>query len=140
MDTPLPPHVPELTAPIRTDAEVLRRVEQIIDPDSRWQRSLWLFFLDRDDMQLPVIAPVDDLPDDPEPEVVERLCWVIAEVLSGEEPGGSVVMSLTRSGPAAVEDTDRVWHDRLRKAASKHAVRIRMMCLATPDGVQPLTG
>jgi hypothetical protein len=129
MDTP--------PQPVHTDPEVRKRVEQLIEPGVRLRHSLWLFFLDGNDVQLPVIVPIDDVPDDPDPELVGNLCWIIAEVLGDNE--GSVVITLTRPGPAVTDGPDRVWHDRLRDAAAAHSARIRMMCLATPDGVVPLT-
>jgi hypothetical protein len=126
--------------PVRTDPEVRDRVKQLIEPYVRLRHSLWLFFLDGNDVQLPVVVPINDVPDDPEPELVGNLCWIIAEVLGENEPEGSVVITLTRPGPAVPDDADRIWHDRLRDGAAAHSARIRMMCLATPDGVVPLTG
>jgi hypothetical protein len=128
---------PEL-APLRTEADVLRRIEQLIEPDARRRQSLWLFFLDRNQQQLPVVVPIDDVPDDPEPELVGNLCYIVSEVLGESEPEGSVVFVLTRPGLVTPDDTDRTWRDRLRDAAAEHGARIRMMCLATPDGVVAL--
>jgi hypothetical protein len=124
--------------PLHTEADVLRRAGQLIDPDARARQSLWLFFLDRYQHQLPVVAPIDDVPDDPEPELVGNLCYIVAQVLGDSEPQGSVVFVLTRPGVPVPEDADRTWRDRLRDAAAGHGVRIRMTCLATPDGVVPL--
>jgi hypothetical protein len=129
---------PEL-APVLTDEDVLRRVDQLIDPDARRRQSLWLFFLDRNQQQLPVVVPIDDVPDDPEPEVVGNLCFIIAEVLGESEPEGSVVVARTRPGAVTPDGTDRTWRDRLRDGAAEHGARIRMMCLATPGGVVPLS-
>jgi hypothetical protein len=129
---------PELV-PLHTEADVLRRIEQLIEPDARCRQSLWLFFLDRNQHQLPVVVPIDDVPDDPEPELVGNLCYIVAEVLGDSEPEGSVVFVLTRPGPAVPDEGDRTWRDRLRDAAAEHRARIRMTCLATPDGVVPLT-
>jgi hypothetical protein len=125
-------------SPIHSDDDVLTRVEQLIEPQWRTWRSLWLFFLDRNQTQLPVVTPIDDVPEDPEPELVGRLCWIISEVLGDVEPGGSVVITLTRPGPAAPDELDLVWRDRLRDGAATHGVRIRMTCLATPHGVLSL--
>ena len=134
------PHMADtFTGPVHTDADVLSRVELLIDPVDRLRQSLWLFFLDRDDKQSPVVVPVEDVPDDPEPDLVGNLCWIIAEVLRGTEPEGSVIITLTRPGPAVVGEMDRLWHERLQDAAILHSARIRMMCLATPAGVLPLT-
>ncbi len=67
-----------------------------------------------------------------------NLCWIIAEVLASSQPEGSVVITLTRPGPPVPGPADRIWHARLREAALAQNARIRMMCLATPDGVVPL--
>jgi hypothetical protein len=133
-----PPITDTLTSPVHTDGDVLYRVEQLIDVTHRFRQSLWLFFLDGNQAPLPVIVPVEDVPDDPDPELVGNFCWIIAEVLTGYEPGGSAVITLTRPGPAIPNPGDRIWHGRLRDAAAAHGARIRMMCLATPDGVVPL--
>lgn len=129
---------PEL-APLHTDADVLRRVDQLIEPDARLRQTLWLFFLDRNQQQLPVVVPIDDVPDDPDPELVGSLCFIIAEVLGDAEPEGSVVLVLTRPGAVTPGHADRTWRDRLKDAAAEHGARIRMICLATPDGAVPLT-
>ena len=135
------PHMADtLTGPVRTEADVLTRVEMLIDPIDRMRQGLWLFFLDRDNKQSPVLVPIDGVPDDPDPDEVGKLCWIIAEVLGSTEPEGSVIIVRTRSGPAAISETDRHWRERLQDGAILHGARIRMICLATPDGVIPLGG
>lgn len=139
-----PPITDTLTSPVHTDSDVLFRVEQLIGVTYRYRQSfrqsLWLFFLDGNQAPLPVIVPIEDVPDDPDPELVGNLCWIIAEVLASSQPEGSVVITLTRPGQPVPRPADRIWHDRLRNAALAQNARIRMMCLATPDGVVPLTG
>ena len=134
------PHMADtLPSPVRTDADVLSRVDLLIDPVDRLRQSLWLFFLDRGDIQSPVVVPIEDVPEDPEPDEVGNLCWIIAEVLGSTEPAGSVIVTLTRPGPAAIRETDRIWHERLQDGAILHGARIRKICLATPDGVVALS-
>jgi hypothetical protein len=134
-----PPRAETFT-PLRTDADVVRRVEQLIEPAARLRQSLWLFFLDENQQQLPVIAPIDDIPDEPDLELVGNLCFIISEVLGDSEPEGSVVLVLTRPGPGVPDSADQAWRDTLSAAAAVHGVRIRMMCLATPEGVAALIG
>ncbi len=135
------PHMADtLTGPVHTDADVLSRVELLIDPIDRLHRSLWLFFLDRDGVQAPVVVPIDNVPDDPDPDEVGKLCWIIAEVLRNTEPDGSAIVALTRSSPAVIGEMDRNWQERLKDGAILHGARIRLICLATPDGVLPLDG
>jgi hypothetical protein len=119
---------------VRTDAEVLARVDELIAVDDRVLPGLWLFFLDRDQRQLPVLVPIDGIPDEPEAELVGKLCWIVAGVLGETEPEGSAVITLTRSGPAVPDNGDMTWHDTLRDAAAAQGAPIRMICLATPEG------
>jgi hypothetical protein len=134
-----PPAFGSPNDPLRTDTEILDRVGQLIVPESREWRSLVLFFLDRQARTLPVVVPVDDVPEDPEPAVIENLCWILSQVLDDQEPDGSVVMMLTRPGPPEPEPADMLWRERLGDAAAKQGVRVRLICLATPDGLTSLT-
>jgi hypothetical protein len=98
-----------------------------------------LFFLDGDGRTLPVVVPIDDVPEDPEPAVVENLCWILSQVLGEHEPDASVVIMLTRPGAAEPDCTDLIWRGRLAEAAAGRGVRVRLMCLATPSGLLTLT-
>jgi hypothetical protein len=123
-----------LTSPVRTDDDVLRRVDLLLDESARQLRSVLLLFLDADGVQLPVAVPIDDVPDRPDPVIVGNLCWIIAEALT-LYPGGSAVVVVTRGQPGPVGDADRYWASNLDRFASEHRAAIRMVCLATPSGV-----
>jgi hypothetical protein len=141
MATWTPGDVPDidLADPLVTDQDVLRRVDRLLDQDSRQQRSVWLLFLSGDGVQLPAVAPIDDVPERPDPFLVGNLCGVIAEVLADAAPGGSAVVALTRPGEETLGDTDRYWFRALHSAARERGASIRMLCLATQSGVRPLT-
>jgi hypothetical protein len=126
-------------APLDTDKDLLRRVDRLLDLDARHRRSLWLLFLSGEHVQLPVVVPVDDVPDRPDSELVGNLCGVIAEVLEDAAPGGSAVITLTRPGGEAVLETDACWFRALSDAARERGASIRMICLATQTGVRQLT-
>lgn len=128
----------DMSAPLTTDADVLDRVGSCIDQQSRARRSLWLMFLDSDGIQLPVLVPVDDMPEHPAPADARALCHVIAHVLLDAAPGGSAVISLTRPGTGVVRGSDQQWNNALHKAAASEGAMIRMVCLATKDGVSRL--
>lgn len=128
----------EPTAPLNTDQDVLHRVDCLVDQDSRRQRSLWVMFLSAEHVQLPVIVPVDGVPERPDPGFAGNLCAVIASVLGEAAPGGSAVMTLTRPGDGAVAGTDRDWSRALISAAVTYGITIRMLCLATEAGVQQI--
>lgn len=126
-------------APLDTDGDVLYRISCLLDQDSRDRRSLWLLFLSGEGVQLPILVPVDAVPDRPDPRFVGNLCSVIAEVLDDAVPGGSAVVTLTRPGDEAVGDSDRSWFHALYGAAREHGASLRMLCLATRAGVRQLT-
>jgi hypothetical protein len=138
MDTTPPPYSPA-DDPLRTDKEILDRIGQLIQPEARQWRSLVLFFLDGDARALPVVVPIDDVPEDPDPAVIKNLCWILSQVLDEQVPGASVVIMLTRPGAAEPDSTDLLWGDRLASAASGQGVQVRLLCLATPAGLLALT-
>jgi hypothetical protein len=129
----------DLTAPLSTDQDVLRRVDRLLDQHSRRNRSLWLLFLSSDRMLLPVVVPIDGVPERPEPQLVGNICFVIADVLAHQAPGGTAVIVLTRPGSETVDDTDRYWFRTIHTAAEEHGAAIRMLSLATQTGVRQLT-
>jgi hypothetical protein len=140
-----PPRYSPLDEPLRTDTEILGRIGQLIPPEARQWRSLVLFFLDGDARALPVVVPIDDVPEDPEPTVVENLCWILSQVLdqqvlNEQVPDASVVIMLTRPGPPDPDSTDLIWRERLAEAAAGRGVSVRLMCLATPRGLVALAG
>jgi hypothetical protein len=128
----------DLATPVRTDDDVLRRIDLLLDENARQLRSVVLLFLDADGIQLPVAVPIDDVPERPDPVIVGNLCWIIAEALK-QYPGGSALVVLTRPEAAPAGDADRYWARNLDRFAREHGAPIRMLCLATLSGVQRLT-
>lgn len=126
----------DLLASLDTDADVLDRIGHVISDDARFDRSLWLFFLSADAVQLPVVVPIDDVPASPGAGDAESICEVTARVLEDAAPGGSVVVTLVRDSERGVADSDRQWLTALRAAAVRTGVHLRMFCLATRDGVR----
>jgi lysophospholipase L1-like esterase len=141
MTTPAAGDAPDLdlTAPLSTDQDVLRRVDWLVDQHSRRNRTLWLLFLSSNGVTLPVVVPIDGVPERPDPQFVGNMCFVIADVLARQAPGGTAVVVLTRPGSESVDDTDRYWFRTIRDAAREHGASIRMLCLATPASVRQLT-
>jgi hypothetical protein len=129
----------DLAAPLRTDDDVLRRVDLLLDDDARQLRSIVLLFLDGDGRQLPVVVPIDDVPERPDPLIVGNLCWIVAEALT-LYPAGSAVVVLTRPELCPGNEADRYWARNIDRSAREHGAPIRMLCLASPSGVVRLTG
>jgi hypothetical protein len=127
-----------LAIPVRTDAEVLARIGSIVDAGAAAARRLWLFFLDHNGVQSSVLVPIDDIPEFPDSQLVGNVSYIVSQVMSDDEAGGSAVITLSRPGPAVVSEMDLNWLRALRRGAKKHQTQIRMFCLATPDGVVEL--
>jgi hypothetical protein len=129
----------DLTAPLTTDQDVLRHIDWLVDQHSRRNRTLWLLFLTSDGVPLPVVVPIDGVPEWPDPQFVGNMCFVIADVLAHQAPGGTAVVVLTRPGSETVDDSDRYWFRTIHGAARGHGASIRMLSLATQTSVRQLT-
>lgn len=128
----------DIAVPVRTDEDVLRRIDLLIDQDARQLRSIWLLFLSASGVQLPVVVPIDGVPEYPDLTTARSLCWVIAEALRENVPGGHSVVVLTRPGAGAADGADLDWAATLHRAAGDRGASLRMVCLATPSGVRRL--
>ncbi len=128
----------DLAAPLRTTSDVLHRVDLLLGEPARQLRSIVLLFLDGEGRQLPVVVPIDDLPERPDPLLIGNLCWTIGEALT-QYPGGSAVVVLTRPAAGQVSDADRCWARNISRSARERGAPIRMLCLATSSGVFRLT-
>lgn len=125
----------DLAVPLRADEDVLRRIDLLIDHDARHERSIWLLFLSASGVQLPAVVPIDGVPEHPDLTTARTLCWVIAEALRENVPGGHAIVVLTRPGAGAASDADLDWAATLHRAAGDRGASLRMVCLATPSGV-----
>jgi hypothetical protein len=63
---------------------------------------------------------------------------LIANVLSDALPGGSAVITLVRPDRLGVTASDQQWLLAVRAAAARTGAPLRMICLATRDGVRQL--
>lgn len=124
-----------IAVPLRTDEDVLRRIDLLIDQDARQERSIWLLFVAASGVQLPVVVPIDGVPERPDLTSARSLCWIIAQALRDNVPGGHAVVVLTRPGAATAGAADREWATTLHRAARDRGASLRLVCLATPSGV-----
>jgi hypothetical protein len=137
--SPARPTAPELLAvPVITDRDVLDRVAAIISPAARRYRTLWLFFLHRDGIQANLVVPIDDLSEQPEASVIGNVCYVAAQSIAQAPSLLSVIITLGRPGSVRRTDADRHLLRALQHGASRHATPVRMLVLATPEGVREL--
>lgn len=130
---------PELLAvPIITDEDVLHRVSAIIEPGVRRKRTLWLFFLHRDLCQANLLVPIEEVPERPETAVISNVCYVASESVAQAPSLLSVVITLSRPGTLRRTEADRHILRALQHGAARYATPVRMIVLATPEGVREL--
>ena len=106
---------PLADVPIRSAADLTSRWATVLDPPIFGARSLWLMWMGADGLMLPIIVPVDDVPEQFDHRMTSGLLHlsdvVTEEHLAGE---GHLAMALCRPGrPEATED-DYEWAEDLR--------------------------
>jgi hypothetical protein len=122
--------------PVITDPDVLARVDEIIEPAARQDRALWLLFFYPDGTQAPVVMPLDDMPEMPDEDDGE-VPFHILRHFYGLEGGNdlSFVLVMCRSGSLELTISDRQWLAVLEWGITEYDAPVRMICLATPEGV-----
>jgi hypothetical protein len=99
-------------------------------------RSLYMIFLDDAGRPLKQLIPIDDLPNEPDPEFVEALARVVDGV-TADGPATWVLLALVRAGEDTVIQRDRAWaellHGHLRRWMNR-----RPVVLATAKGVRAI--
>ncbi|MEV0891488.1 hypothetical protein [Promicromonospora sp. NPDC050262] len=101
------------------------------------RRTLWFALLDGARRPLPMVVPVDLVPDEPDALLTSNLGRAWHEILRGE-PGASVLLVLERPGSPYASPEDHAWHAALRSAAAEHGLTVAAFFLATADGVAAL--
>lgn len=99
------------------------------------KRTLALAWLDADDHLLPVVVPIDDIPEVPDDEFAPGLAMVMGAAVEEHAPGGSVVLILIRGGSTTVTAADRAWN---RMLCSQDSARVRAVFVAAGGTVRPL--
>jgi hypothetical protein len=134
---PLQP--PEDASPVHTDSELLVRWRQLMGPWGFDRRSPWLLWFDADGFQLPIVVPVDDIPDLPDDLFLTNLVYVVDQIVQAEGDGTTVAFTLSRPGSSRLTDSDRTWARELRAHADRAGIALRPVHLATHGSVRPLT-
>ena len=118
--------------PLSSDALIEQRVASLIG--RACQRQLWFFFLDDDDLQLPVLIPISDPPARPD-STVDGLADLISSQLA-ELDGKSVVVILERYADSTITPGDRAWARALSDAFTERHVHLRAMLVSHRRGVR----
>lgn len=100
------------------------------------QRSVWVAIFDDDGRPMPVLVPVDGLPEKPGAEghlILERFAPMAIEL-----GAGSMAFLLARPGRPMPTDGDRDWAGVLDESNNELPVRIWPTFLATKGRITPL--
>ena len=126
--------------PVHSDDELLDRWRLLMGQEGFAQRSIWLAWFDEHGKQLPLVTPVDDVPQHPDGELLDGFGEVVSTVVREHAPEGSVAITICRPGSSVVDDDDRAWGRALLEMARRQAVVLRRLHLATAGSVRPLAG
>lgn len=121
--------------PLTTEADVQARVDDLVGRACR--RQLWLLFLDSEDVQVPLLVPLEDHPPGPGDGNAERVAERASElgVLAG---AASVVVVWERRLGEASTPGDRAWARALDGAFVGRDLTLRAQYLSHRTGTRRL--
>ena len=98
---------PLADVPIRTEDDLTRRWEHLLEPPIFGGRSFWMTWIDPGGFMRPPIFRADDFPEVLDPELGENLRRVHIGVAQQQIPGGGrLALALCRPGPPPVTKDD----------------------------------
>jgi hypothetical protein len=103
------------SVPIRTAQDLTDRWTALLDPPVFGARSLWLSWIGNDGLMLPVVVPIDDLPELPDAALLMGLRQVHDGVTDDHLDGeGHLAMALCRPGRPEITASDDEWAEEFR--------------------------
>jgi len=116
-------------APLTTDELIRERVVDLVGKAIR--RQLWLMFVDENDVQLPLLVPVSDLPSTP-PIEISSLITGTADAVDAR----GIIVVLERYGDETLTPADRAWARHIHLACADGSARLRGILLSHAHGVR----
>ena len=120
-------------APLVTDVEIERRVDALIGRAN--QRQLWLVFLDDEQVQLPLLIPVDHLPAELPDDDARRFAISISDTARAVG-AHSVVLVLEELHGPDITAGDREWARAMHSACDEEGIAVRGILLSHRGGVR----
>ncbi len=103
------------SVPIRSAEEFIDRWTGLLAPLVFDRRSLWLSWIGDDGLMLPVVVPIDDLPELPGAALLMGLRQVHDAITESHLDGeGHLAMALCRPGRPEITGSDDEWADAFR--------------------------
>ncbi len=118
--------------PLTTNDLIEERVSALVGAACRSQ--LWFLFLDKHDVQLPLIIPISDPPNRPDAGV-ERLAELI-EDKACDAGARSVILVIERCTDAMFTHADKLWARCLTEELATAGMRVRSVLISHTTGVR----
>ncbi|HEY2984641.1 MAG TPA: hypothetical protein VGJ38_10840 [Jatrophihabitantaceae bacterium] len=130
-------HRPSLPA-LRSDADLPHHWRALVGSGGFARRSLWATWFDENGASLPIVVPIDDVPELPDDQLIDNVMRVLAEIIDESEATSAAVL-LSWPGAGGKGADDLVWARTLLAAARRQGVPLWPVHLATADQVQAFT-
>lgn len=118
--------------PLTNDVLIEERVRALIGRASRHQ--LWFLFLDGDQVQLPLMIPLDDLPSSPG-DSAHDLARAMGQAM--EAAGAqSIIVVIERYAGTALTASDSAWAKAIHAAFEQDGLSLRGILLSHNRGVR----
>ena len=121
--------------PLSTPEAILERAESLVGPACRAQT--WFLFLDPDDVQLPLLVPVENVPSPDDDDLAEGARDVLGSLWRATD-AAAIVAVIERPFEVALHPDDRAWARALRTAAHHEGIDLRAVLLSHDHGVRAL--
>ncbi len=122
------------TLPLLTDIQVHERIDQLIGIAVR--RQLWILFLDRALVQLPMMVAIDDHPLRPDASVADLAERVDRTMV--EHGADSVIVVIERFAGAELTPADVAWAAAIHDEFDAQGVSLRGILLSHRRGVRTI--
>lgn len=119
--------------PLLTDAEIERRIDALIGRAN--QRQLWLLFLDDEQVQLPLLIPVDHLPARLADDGADSFALAIHDTARTVGAASVVIVMEELHGPE-ITARDREWARVIHSACDREGMPVRGIVLSHQGGVR----
>ncbi len=124
--------------PLLTERDMLTRITDLLAPAIN-PGQLWVLLLDGLRRQTPVMIPIEDCPDLPEPALLDALAGVLTSILADSLGGdGSVIFVRERLGGDDITTEDHGWAAGLAGACGRAGVPVTGIFLLSPHRVRPV--
>jgi hypothetical protein len=123
---------------LHTQADVEQMWRTLMTPLGWRTRSLWFVLVAPDDVPVPQVCEIGDLPEEIDPGDHATAAQLWRDLLADVLPGGRVALLLSRPGCGGPHAGDRLIAEGTYAACRAAGVPLEVMHLATDDALHPL--